>query len=244
MLSEMEQTIEHFAAELEEQNQALIEMFAETKKEYELHHAKLALRLEQLEKQNDLLQRRVGELSDREPGSRSASVPQPEAGVSSGPSGHEEAARGQASALYLAAEPEPAPASLMNVKERYSELFQLYSQGKSTDVIAKKLGMNKGKSTSSYSLPSGRNNRMLNNKSLLYGIGTGLIAGAVLLQLMNAAVAPAEEPPLRNLRLPDSLWKRWTASKSSRSRPNISPFIIKKRSCLPRSRWMKRSSRR
>lgn len=144
MLSEMEQTIEHFAAELEEQNQALIEMFAETKKEYELHHAKLALRLEQLEKQNDLLQQRVGELSSREPGSRSASVPQPEAGVSSGPSGHEEAARGQASALYLAAEPEPAPASLMNVKERYSELFQLYSQGKSTDVIAKKLGMNKG----------------------------------------------------------------------------------------------------
>ncbi|UUZ95699.1 hypothetical protein LJK87_15475 [Paenibacillus sp. P25] len=59
MLSEMEQTIEHFAAELEEQNQALIEMFAETKKEYELHHAKLALRLEQLEKQNDLLQRRA-----------------------------------------------------------------------------------------------------------------------------------------------------------------------------------------
>jgi gas vesicle protein len=33
---------------------------------------------------------------------------------------------------------------------------------------------------------------MRNNKSLLYGLGTGLIAGALLLQLMNAATGSAQ----------------------------------------------------
>ncbi len=36
------------------------------------------------------------------------------------------------------------PVALMNIKQRYAELFELYELGKSMDFIAKKLGMNKG----------------------------------------------------------------------------------------------------
>jgi hypothetical protein len=35
---------------------------------------------------------------------------------------------------------------------------------------------------------------MRNNKSILYGLGTGIISGALLLQLMNAATGQAESP--------------------------------------------------
>lgn len=36
---------------------------------------------------------------------------------------------------------------------------------------------------------------MFNNKPLLYGMGSGLIVGAILLQLMNAVMAPAAADP-------------------------------------------------
>jgi DNA-binding NarL/FixJ family response regulator len=36
------------------------------------------------------------------------------------------------------------PVSLMNIRDRYSVIFEMYDQGKSTDHIAKKLDMTKG----------------------------------------------------------------------------------------------------
>lgn len=146
VLSEMEETMEHFAAELEEQNQALIQMFADTKKDYELHSAKLFARVEQLERQNDQLQQHVGKLSLEQQQAAARLLDSQKAFLNQAAALQPEAAARTEAPTPAAEMPEslPKPVSLMNVKERYGDLFQLYDQGKSTDFIARKLGMNKG----------------------------------------------------------------------------------------------------
>jgi len=150
-VQEIEETIEHFAAEMDEQNQAVVQLFAETKKECEMHIAKLSSRIEWLEKQGASLSQEVAKLQaahaqlEKLISAQHISKPvvQPEATQvsvqdnqtmqpSPSPSGQ------------LPQKEEESPASLMNMKERYADLFQLHHQGKSMDYIAKKLGMNKG----------------------------------------------------------------------------------------------------
>ncbi len=146
-VKEIEETMEHFAAELDEQNQAVIQLFNETKQNYESHLAKLAGRLEWLEKQNAGMSQEIAKLQiahaqlEKQWLAASASVSadrfQPASPEIKGvPVPHIED-------KPTVKEPEP-PANLMNIQERYAELFQLYRQGKSADYIAKKLGMNKG----------------------------------------------------------------------------------------------------
>lgn len=155
ILNEMEETMDHFAAELDEQNKALIQMFAETKKEYELQTTKLVYRIELLEKQGEQLQQEVSRLGFISEQLQSRQLAEMRGGMA-----HTKAEAGsiepeqQVGLLTQAGFSEakleqsipepPADSFVMNMKERYSELFELYQQGKSTDYIAKKLGKNKG----------------------------------------------------------------------------------------------------
>ncbi|CAG7602753.1 hypothetical protein PAESOLCIP111_00535 [Paenibacillus solanacearum] len=148
MLTEVEATMDHFAAELEEQNKALIQMFGDTRKEYEQYSTMLASRVEMLEKQNERLQGelgRIGVLQEQLQHRGGVLEVQPEARGT----GRSESA-GQAAALLTAAwseqesaaaEPPEAP---LHIRDRYRELLQLYEQGRSTEFIARKLNMNKG----------------------------------------------------------------------------------------------------
>ncbi|WP_042160514.1 DUF6115 domain-containing protein [Paenibacillus gorillae] len=57
------------------------------------------------------------------------------------------AAQPAAEPVRLVQEADPAPAAVpapTTIQSRYAELLELYSQGKSIELIAKKLGMNKG----------------------------------------------------------------------------------------------------
>lgn len=154
MMKELEQSMELFASDMEEQNEALLQLFSDTKRDYESHLAKMSGRLEQLEKQNQLLSDQLmrpkpAELPLRqsqqmEP-SRSEASPNTEAPPSAEakpavnvPPPVQTAEKGQADER---ANREPL---LMNVRERYAELFKLHEQKKSMEYIAKKLGMNKG----------------------------------------------------------------------------------------------------
>ncbi|WP_246079156.1 DUF6115 domain-containing protein [Paenibacillus piri] len=146
-LHEIEETMEHFTAELEEQNQALIQLLAETKRDYELQTARLAARIELLEKQSgqsvqeiiklsaaaEELQKQSAKLRET---AAAAAEPVPEAVL---PAAQPEAASAGEPEEELVSHTAP-----MNMKARYSELFALYDQGKSTDYIARKLSMNKG----------------------------------------------------------------------------------------------------
>ncbi|MCS7461867.1 hypothetical protein N0M98_17155 [Paenibacillus doosanensis] len=140
-IGEIEETMEHFAAELEEQNEALIRQLAETTREYDAQSAKLASKIDMLEKQsvhtgqeiarlslaNEELQKKLERITEWQQSvlQNAAAFPQP-------------------SGEAAAAVEEPQASQGMNIKKRYSELFSMYDQGKSSDYIAKKMGMNKG----------------------------------------------------------------------------------------------------
>lgn len=139
VMKEIEETMEQFSADLEEENRQLIELVSQMKKEHDIHIAKLQGRVEALEQQN----RAVGEqlvLLERAERKRGEQVPVP--------SGPPAAADRRSVQLGRepdrpAAEPQPERAHAQ-IRERYASVFELYNQGKSTDYIAKKLDMNKG----------------------------------------------------------------------------------------------------
>ncbi|UKS29859.1 hypothetical protein LOZ80_13360 [Paenibacillus sp. HWE-109] len=150
VVQEIEETIEHFAAEMDEQNQSLLNLFSKTKQDYEVELAKLAGRLESLEKQKYELSQELTKVHVNQSAAISGmtavpdqlpisdmtvvSIHTPSAPIlaSSADAHHEE----------LVAE-EPVYSGL-SMKSRYAELFALHDQGKGVEAIAKKLGMNKG----------------------------------------------------------------------------------------------------
>jgi chromosome segregation ATPase len=137
-LHDIEETMEHFTAELEEQNKALIQMLAETKRDYEVQVAKLSSRVETLEKQSTQTSQEISKLGyayeelQKKAIHRADLTPILESKTSMAVVGKD------------VQEQEPEPLIAMNLKTRYAELFALYEQGKSTEYIAKKLNMNKG----------------------------------------------------------------------------------------------------
>lgn len=154
VVQEIEETIEHFAAEMDEQNQTLLNLFSKTKQDYEIELAKLAGRLESLEKQKHELSQeltkvhvihqmnqRTNAVTDVLPDDQHAVI----SGIPIGNPAHSV----QVTSSELVA---PAKESVveepiytgLSMKSRYKELFSLYDQGKGVEAIAKKLGMNKG----------------------------------------------------------------------------------------------------
>ncbi|MCD1257791.1 hypothetical protein B5M42_002910 [Paenibacillus athensensis] len=154
VVQEIEETIEHFAAEMDEQNQAILDLFSRTKSDYEVELAKLAGRLESLEKQKSELSHELQNMQIRQQISLQApavqtGLPKAEdlpvklqavAAAAPSPAVQPEEVRPES-----AAEVQPQPESFASgMKTRYAELFRLHEQGKGVEIIAKKLGMNKG----------------------------------------------------------------------------------------------------
>lgn len=143
VVQEIEETIEHFAAEMDEQNQSLLDLFSKTKQDYEVELAKLAGRLETLEKQKHELSQELTKVHVKDPENL---TPDPTVDLAY----RQEVAAGapqfEGSTLAVESpisEEEPVYVGL-SMKSRYAELFSLHDQGKGVEAIAKKLGMNKG----------------------------------------------------------------------------------------------------
>ncbi|MEK8130203.1 hypothetical protein WMW72_20055 [Paenibacillus filicis] len=159
-MKEVESAMDHFAVELEEQNKAIVQLFTDTKKDYDTHAAKLAVRVETLEKHNQQLQSelsRVGFVTEQIQKQQTATAPEAVLGtqLEANPSNYATAVRASDSSAAEAPVPSQTEADRaavqvevsekpMNIRQRYAEVFQLYAQGKSIDVIAKKLDINKG----------------------------------------------------------------------------------------------------
>jgi len=157
-LEEFEQTVEMFASDLEEQNEALAQLFADTKRDYELHLAKQTGKIESLEK---LAQEMASEMTQMKramaEGSSAAHAQSMQLGAAP-----ETAATGVAAgspevgsesvpeALDAESQPEQVDAEasasdvLPTLQQRYPDIFSLYQAGKSIEYIAKKLDKNKG----------------------------------------------------------------------------------------------------
>ncbi|MBD0380329.1 hypothetical protein [Paenibacillus sedimenti] len=153
VVQEIEETIEHFAAEMDEQNQALLDLFSRTKQDYEVELAKLAGRLESLEKQKQELSQELTKVHVNQQmnlRSFSSSNSMSDVRAENPPLMPEPYRSSQAEALLRQEESapvEPVAETVytgLSMKTRYSELFNLHDQGKGVEAIAKKLGMNKG----------------------------------------------------------------------------------------------------
>jgi predicted transcriptional regulator len=126
MVKEIEDTMEHFANEIEEENNLLLQTVAQIKTDHELQMNRISLKVEQLERQNYDLSSEIKSIVLNK---------------------FHEQSKMQSSTIEVAIEeavPEKAKESPMQMKERYQELFQLHEQGKAIEYIAKKLNLNKG----------------------------------------------------------------------------------------------------
>ncbi|WP_132416635.1 hypothetical protein [Paenibacillus albiflavus] len=160
---EFEQTVELFASDLEEQNEAIVQLFQDTKRDYELHLAKQTGKIEFLEKQSSEMAHEMAELrhmlSEIRLGihakeSEQAAVQQIQsseklAAMETSPMSALVSTQAVIveQAILDPMEVEPAVESektFPTVKDRYPEVFDLYENGKSIEYIAKKLGKNKG----------------------------------------------------------------------------------------------------
>lgn len=151
VIKEIEDTMEQFSAELEEENRQLLGLVAEMKKEHDVHAAKLQGRIEALEQQNRAVTEQLGQLVRAEQSRKEASG-QAEGLLARSQSIAAASVRTEAPVAHepmpaaeVVAPPEKEPEKASsNIRDRYAAVFQLYDQGKSTEYIAKKLEMNKG----------------------------------------------------------------------------------------------------
>lgn len=153
VIKEIEDTMEQFSAELEEENRQVLGLVSDMKKEHDLHTAKLQGRIEALEQQNRSVNEQLAQLVRSEQNRKdqqttAANIQQPipsatpaQMPLPSKPDQMQAAQQSVRPADAPAHEPERSP---MNIRDRYANVFQLYDQGKSTEYIAKKLEMNKG----------------------------------------------------------------------------------------------------
>lgn len=125
VVKEMEETMEGFLAELEEDNRKLIDTIASMKNEHNQSIGKLTDRLEGMEKQlqeerqdwRRLAMDRVERQEQMQP------PPMP----------------------VVPEEPPEEPAAAPNsIRSRYEEVFRMHEEGKSIEYIARKKGLNKG----------------------------------------------------------------------------------------------------
>jgi DNA-binding NarL/FixJ family response regulator len=123
MVKQIEDTMEHFASEIEEENNQLLQTVAQIKANHEQQMNRLIAKVDQLEKQNYDLSSEIKSIVMNKL--------------------HEQ--NKQPSSVQLAeAVPDVKESLPMQMKERYSELFLLHEQGKAVEYIAKKLNLNKG----------------------------------------------------------------------------------------------------
>ncbi|GIP33096.1 hypothetical protein J2TS4_23060 [Paenibacillus sp. J2TS4] len=143
LVKEVEETIEQFATELELDNERLLETLARMKEEHHSELQGLNRKIEQLHKRDELLAERMEQFMKANTASSSESKPDKSAApVEAVPDKAPEKASLAESSQTL---PETVTSrDGMNLKQRYPELFALYEQGKSIEVIARKFGMNKG----------------------------------------------------------------------------------------------------
>lgn len=152
VMNELEETMEGFLAELEEDNQKLIGTMASMKAEHEAAVKRLTDKLDHLEKEvQDIRQgwnrmalerveRREAELLEKTLSLQTPAAPLVPAAV---------AGSRNAAPLH-----EPVPSTEAHepgkengdttIRHRYQELFRMHGEGKSVEYIAKKSGMNKG----------------------------------------------------------------------------------------------------
>ncbi|MBC8079419.1 MAG: hypothetical protein H7X86_03685 [Gorillibacterium sp.] len=146
MTKEIEEAFDLVAANLEEENRELIRSITQMRNEFERRNENLEIRTISLEKRMDdlstelrnVLMLQLQKETEKGYGNSVSTVQQNTLDRDS------TKVPPQAAIVNLPDETESIVERSVGLKNRYSELFQLYRQGKSIEQIAKKLGINKG----------------------------------------------------------------------------------------------------
>ncbi|AYB43498.1 hypothetical protein V4V36_03125 [Paenibacillus lautus] len=131
IVKEVENTLEGYMAEIQNENEQLVELVSQMKKELD---AKQQAHQEQV---SDLRQRMLAmeqKMTESQTRLRTAEEKLAQAAA---------AASLSAGAAAASSEADHAP-PVHSIKSRYAELFDLYEQGKSIDMIAKSTGLQRG----------------------------------------------------------------------------------------------------
>lgn len=146
MVREVEATLEQYMADIERENEELVELIGQMKQDItskQLAHQEqlneVRQRLLQLEQQNASHEARLSDIEQRDRQAASAVLAERE-----GAAAAETQILGDQSVQDTATEEETKEPS---IRERYPELFELHAQGKSIEAIAKFTGMQKGEVT-------------------------------------------------------------------------------------------------
>ncbi|MFE6073256.1 hypothetical protein ACFVQB_02140 [Paenibacillus sp. NPDC057886] len=142
LVQEMESTLEHYMAEIENDNDALIQRVAEMKGEATAADQRMQSQLQELQRRLDQLEE--SKTTETDISSiipvHSTSGLQAQALVDSV---RADSAQQVSEAEQQAAVQESKPVR-ESIKDRYAELFNLYAEGKSVDAIAKQTGIQRG----------------------------------------------------------------------------------------------------
>lgn len=139
IVKEVESTLEHFMDEIEHDTEEMVQLVARMKQDFEVQQRVLEhriealdLRCQQLENQlqNQLQKPAYATLLQETGAPRESSVEAP-------------AKEAEAPYVPAAIEPEHEPVNT-SIKTRYAEVFLLYEEGKSIDMISKKTGIARG----------------------------------------------------------------------------------------------------
>ncbi|MEI7027304.1 hypothetical protein [Paenibacillus sp. y28] len=145
VIKEIEQTIEQFSSDLEEENKQLVELVTDMKKEQREQTQQLLHKIQMLEQSNQQFAQQLQQVEERSKQQLLTPLPsEPEAAASALEFDTRPEEQAELAMDNSAAGQEDQPALGNTMRDRYSELFQLHQEGKSIDLIAKTLNMNKG----------------------------------------------------------------------------------------------------
>lgn len=139
LINDMEDTFEHFAMEIEEENKQLLEHVLSLKQQNVDHNSKLLSRIEFLEKQFLV---KKAEVVEKPVQSNTLIVKR--AHKSMALKSEHRVEETEKTQMEKEASRIPQKTNKMEIKQRYQQLFELHDQGKSMEYISKKLSMNKG----------------------------------------------------------------------------------------------------
>lgn len=150
LVHEMESTLEHYMTEIERDNDTLIQRVAELKGEATAADQRMMSQLQELQQRLDQLERektRLSEPSDQGQAKILNSRPTAEGLQAQGlmDSVRAEADQQASATVDLQhIEQESQETRRESIKDRYTELFRLYDEGKSMDAISKQTGIQLG----------------------------------------------------------------------------------------------------
>jgi len=138
IVREVEETLEHFMDEIDQDNKELVQLVTQMKQDFVTQQNVLGHRMEQLEHRCQQLELQLGQQSQQWMTQQQSAIA-------------EEIKQPVESSLPITipiveqqvTEPEP-PMEDASIKGRYAEVFALYEDGKSIDMISKKTGIPSG----------------------------------------------------------------------------------------------------